>query len=189
MKDNMKIAFVTTNKHKFEEVRRIFSEFGIDTEQATIDCPEPEGSVDSIAKHKARFAADALKKPVVAEDTGIFFEAYDDFPGSRPKFVFHGIRYDGIMRLLEGKKRDAYFKTAAAFCEPGKDPVIFEGVMKGKITEKIFDKEKDVQPYERIFVPEGHDVTTSAMTREEKNIISHRAKAFRKLGEYLSKKK
>ena len=102
--------------------------------------------------------------------------------------MFNGIGYEGIMRLLKGKSRKAYFRTAVGYCEPGKKPVVFDGVMKGEITEEVFDKEKDVLPYMRIFVAEGYDKVISRVPAEEKNRISHRGKAFRKLGEYLKNK-
>lgn len=184
----MKLAFVTTNRHKFEEVRNILSEFGIDVEWKDINLPEPDGDIDSVAKEKAKYASSRLNKVAVVDDTGVFFEAYDDFPGSRPKFVFNSIGYDGIMRLLKGKSRKAYFRTVVGYCEPGKKPIVFDGIMRGEITENIFDEDKDVLPYMRIFVPEGYKKVISSFTLEEKNRISHRAKAFRKLGEYLSEK-
>lgn len=184
----MKISFVTTNRHKFLEVKKILSEFGIGAEQVDEELPEPDGTIDFVAKHKARHAADKLGKPVVVEDTGLFFESYTNFPGPNPKFVFESIGYDGIMRLLKGLSRKAYFRTAAAYCEPGKEPMLFDGIMKGEITEKVFNPGRDAMPYDRIFIPEGHDRTISDMTLEEKNRLSQRAMAFRKLGEFLSKK-
>ena len=184
----MKLSFVTSNRHKYEEVKDILSEFGIDVVWKNIELPEPEGEIDSIAKAKAKHAAEILKSPAAVDDTGVFFEAYNNFPGPNPKFVFNGIGYEGIMRLLKGKSRKAYFRTAVGYCEPGKKPVVFDGVMKGEITEEVFDKEKDVLPYMRIFVAEGHDNVISSIPAEEKNRISHRAKAFRKLGEFLKNK-
>src|SRR3989344_1306646 len=185
----LKLAFVTTNRHKFEEARDILSEFGIEVEWKNIDLPEPDGDIDSVAKEKAKSAASRLNKTVAVDDTGVFFEAYNDFPGSRPKFIFNSIGYDGIMRLLKGKSRKAYFRTVVGYCEPGKKPIVFDGIMRGEITEKVFDEDRDVLPYMRIFIPEGHKKVISGFSMEEKNKISHRAKAFRKLGGYLSKKK
>ncbi|MBU0536796.1 MAG: non-canonical purine NTP pyrophosphatase [Nanoarchaeota archaeon] len=181
----MNILFVTTNRHKYEEVRDILSEFGINTEWANKELIEPDGDIDSIAKAKAKHAAEMLKKPVAVDDTGVFFEAYPNFPGPRPKFVFNSIGYDGIMRLLDSKSRKAYFRTVVGYCEPGKEPIVFDGVMKGEITEKVFDEDKDVLPYMRIFIADGHELVISSVPVEEKNRISHRSQAFRKLGKYL----
>lgn len=180
------IYFATKNKHKFGEVKAILAEFGLNAKQLKIDKIEPRGeSVESIAKNSAKIIAEKVKLPIILEDTGVFFEAYNNFPGPLPKFIFESIGYEGIMRLLNEKSRNAYFKTVAGYCEPGKEAVLFEGIMKGKITEKVFNLKKDLMPYERIFVPEGYRKTLSDLSRDEKNRISHRSKAFRKFGEWF----
>ena len=126
-----------------------------------------------------------LNKPIVLEDTGLFFEAYNNFPGALPKFVINSIGFKGIFRLLDGESRKAYFKTVAAFCRPGGEVVLFEGIMQGKITDKIYNKDKDEMPYDKIFIPEGKTKTISEMTLEKKNSFSQRAQSFRKFGEYI----
>mgnify|MGYP001054054464 CR=1 FL=1 len=65
----------------------------------------------------------------------------------------------------------------------------FDGKMKGEITSEIMnpDKDFDFMPYDRIFVPGGKKITISDMTMKEKNSLSQRFKAFRKLGEFLKK--
>jgi XTP/dITP diphosphohydrolase len=187
----MKIAFVTTNRDKFEEVKSLFKIYDIDIEW--IEQKYEEDSDDTIkdtAKKAARKLANELKKPIVLEDTGLFFEAYNGFPGPSPKFVFKTLGYKGIFKLLSGVSRGAYFQTFAAYCKPGGEPVTFNGEMRGRITTKIFNPEKDFDfmPYDRIFIPEGKKVTISDMTMEEKNQLSQRSKAFRKLGEFLKNK-
>ena len=184
----MNISFVTSNKHKYEEVKNILSEFSIEVEWNDEELIEPEGILEDIASYKARYAAKKLHKTVIVEDTGIFFEVYNEFPGIHPKFVFNGIGFEGIMRLLDGKDRKAYSKTIAAFCEPGKEPVLFEGIMRVRISEKVNNPDKNSMPYDHIFIPEGYDITISDMTTEEKNRFSQRAEAFRKLGEFLKEK-
>jgi XTP/dITP diphosphohydrolase len=183
------IHFATTNKHKFEEVKQILSEFNIDVKQLEIEKIEPRGEMmETIAKNAAELIANKVKLPIILEDTGIFFEAYNNFPGPLPRYIFESIGYKGILKLLEKENKDAYFKTVAAYCEPGQEPVLFEGISKGKISEKVVNKDKDVMPYERIFIPENSNKTLSDMSRTEKNKISHRSKAFRKFGEWYEKK-
>jgi XTP/dITP diphosphohydrolase len=183
----MKITFITTNKHKVEEAKKALEEFPIEIEQLDMEYPEDhDASIEIIAKTAAKKLAEELQKPIVVEDTGIFFEAYENFPGALPKFVFNTIGYKGMFKLLEEESRKAYFKVVVGFCEPGKEPILFDGISKGTITEEIYDEDKDVMPYERIFIHEGNKVTNSKLTREEKNKISHRAEAFRKLGGYIN---
>lgn len=184
------IFFVTTNKHKVSEVKAILKPFNIKVTQIDMEYEENHDvSIEKIAKEASKKLADKLQKPVVVEDSGFFFEAYNNFPGALPRFVFNGIGYKGIMKLLKDEKRDTYAKAVVSYCQPGQNPIIFEGVMQGKIAQEVFDEDKDIMPYERIFIPEGYIVTMSKLTREEKNSISHRGKAFRKLAEYLTRKK
>ena len=185
----MKITFITTNKHKFEEVKDILKDYPIELEHLAMEYEENhDESMEEIATAAAKKLANELKRPVVLEDTGLFFEAYQGFPGALPKFVIKTLGYKGIFKLLAGESRAAYFKTAAAFSEPGQEPVLFAGIMKGEITEKIYNEDVDAMPYDRIFIPDGKTVTISGMTLEEKNSFSQRAQAFRKFGEYIKNK-
>ncbi|HLC43737.1 MAG TPA: RdgB/HAM1 family non-canonical purine NTP pyrophosphatase [Patescibacteria group bacterium] len=184
----MKIAFVTTNKGKFEEVENLLKSYGVDVEWINRKYEEDnDDTVEDTAKKAAKKLADELKKPIVLEDTGLFFEAYDGFPGPSPKFVFKTLGYKGIFKLLDGDSKKAYFETFAAYCEPDGEPMTFSGKMQGEITTQVFNAEKDFDfmPYDRIFIPEGEDRTISDMTMEEKNQLSQRSKAFREFGEFL----
>ena len=186
----MRIYFVTTNKHKFQEVKDVLKDYPIELEHLNLDYEESrEEDMAEIAKKASKKLADILKKPIVLEDTGLFFEAYNNFPGALPKFVITSIGFKGIFKLLERESRKAHFKTVAAFCKPGKEPVLFEGIMKGEITKKVHNPEKDEMPYDKIFIPEGKTKTISDMTLQEKNTFSQRAQAFRKFGEYIKKQK
>lgn len=182
----MKLKFITTNKHKFAEVKDILAEYGVTLEQLNLEYEENhDEDSKAVVRSALKNLASRLDPPFVIEDTGIFFEAYSSFPGALPKYVFNSIGYDGIFRLLKGKDRRAYFKSIVGYCGPKEKQKIFNGILRGAITKEIHNPNKDRMPYERIFIPEGMKITASDMTLEEKNTISHRAIAFRKLGEYL----
>ncbi len=184
----MKLSFATQNNHKVEEATAILKKYDIEIEQLDIHYIEDkEQTVQETAKNAAKELAEKHKKPIIVDDTGIFFTSYTNFPGANAKLMFNALNYEGLLTLLAGKKRDAYFICCIGFCLPGKEPVIFEGRMDGRISMMPFNLEKDVMPYERIFVPKGAVKTLSGMTREEKNKISHRAQAFEKLGQYITK--
>jgi XTP/dITP diphosphohydrolase len=138
-----------------------------------------------IVRQAARRMADEIKKPVAVEDTGLFFTAWPGFPGALPKFVWQTIGYKGIFKLLEGTDRGAYFRTVLGWCQPGEEPHLFSAVMRGEITKKVYNKNREVMPYDRIFIPVGEKVTISDMTMEKKNSFSQRGKVFRKLGKWL----
>ncbi len=185
----MKIAFITTNTHKFAEVQDILAPFGIEVEHLSLEYEENhDASMEDIARQAAQKLSAELQRPLMLEDTGLFFDAYPNFPGALPKFVFNTLGYKGIMKLLADEERGAYFKTVAAYGEPGKKPHLFEGMMRGVITEKVFDEDKDFMPYDRIFIPDGYTKTISRLSMAEKNSFSQRAQAFRKMGEYLQKR-
>lgn len=98
-----RLIFITSNKHKVEEIGAVLKDFGIEIEQLKMEYEEDkEAGMEEVAKKAAKQLAEKLKKPVIVEDTGLFFKAYNNFPGPMPKFVFSGIGYEGIFKLLEG---------------------------------------------------------------------------------------
>lgn len=184
----MKLTFATQNKHKFEEAQAVLSKHGIKLEQLSVGKGEDKAkSIREIAMSAAQQLANDYKKPMIVDDTGIFFTAYNNFPGANPRLMFDCLGYEGLLKLLAGKSRNAYFLCCVGFCMPEKKPKVFEGKLEGHITLVPFNMKKDVMPYERILVPKGATRTLSSMTREQKNEISHRAQAFEKLAAYLLK--
>ncbi len=188
----MVLLFVTTNRHKFEQARLIFDRHGIAIEHAPMEYDEPkELGIEEVAKHAAKMFADKLKQPVFVDDTSFELAAYPGFPGPHPKFVITTIGFEGIFRLLanmEGPRRAALFTSAIGYCEPGSEPMVFVGTLKGAVTDKVYCEEMDVMPYQKIFIPEGEKRPMCMMTEEEKSKIGHRFRAFQKLIDYLQQK-
>ncbi|PIT93645.1 non-canonical purine NTP pyrophosphatase, partial [Candidatus Falkowbacteria bacterium CG10_big_fil_rev_8_21_14_0_10_43_11] len=104
-------------------------------------------------------------------------------------FLFKGVGFEGIFKLLRGKDKKAYFKTVMAYCEPDEESVLFEAEMHGEIAAKVVLSKADAMPYDHIFIPDGHKKAIVQMSMEEKNSFSQRGQAARKLGEYLRNKK
>jgi len=181
-----KITFITTNKSKAEEINDVLKQYGFEVERKDAEKKEDkDADMKAVAKSSAKELCEQLNIPLIVEDTGLFFKAYNNFPGSQPKFVFKGIGFDGIFRLLNGKDQCAYFETVIAYCEPGSEPVCFDGKMEGMITQEIFEPQSEYMPYDSIFIPVGAENPICKMTIEEKSALSQRGKATRKLGEYL----
>lgn len=183
-----KIYFVTKNKHKFEEAKLALKGIDIEIEQiAEEKIEQKELSLKDVAIFNANLFFEKYKKPILIDDTGVFFKAYNNFPGTNPKLIFDSIGYKGLLKLLENENREAEFLTILAYKD--KDHLkIFEGKLKCVVDIKVNDLDKDVMPYERIFLVNGKPL--SSLSREEKNLISHRAIAFKKFKEwYLSKNK
>jgi XTP/dITP diphosphohydrolase len=183
----MDLYLVTKNRHKYEEVKSIIEQYGLSLYQIKDDKNEPKGkNLKEIALSNARYFYEKYNKPILIDDTGVFFKAYRDFPGSSPKLVFDSIGYKGILKLLEGEDRRANFRTEVGLCD-GKHHLCFSGSLNGMISEKVYGENIDVLPYERIFIYRNKPLCF--FSRDEKNKISHRAKAFVKFATWFRKEK
>jgi len=178
----MDIYFVTKNKHKFVNAQRVLSKYNIIVHQLQEEKFEPkEWDIEKVAMHNAKEFSNKTGKPVIVDDTGIFFEAFPGFPGQLAKWVFNKINYEGIFQLLKDESRKATFKCAIAFCD-GKNEKLFNGELSGEISKEIKNPEKDTLPYNKIFIPSGHNTTLAEMNDEQLLPILHRTKAFEQLG-------
>ncbi len=182
------VFFVTGNVHKFNEARRVLSEHKIATAMLkTVGVVEiQDDTIENVAKASA---VDAVKKcdlPIVVEDSGLFIEALNGFPGPYSSYVYRTIDNDGVLKLMEDTVgRNAYFKSVVAFLSPSMDePSCFIGSVKGKIaTERRGSQGFGFDP---IFQPINSSKTFATMTVEEKNQHSHRALAFHVFAEWFA---
>ena len=162
MKNTQKIEiyYVTGNPGKFDEVKRYLEahEPTIDLIQFDADLPEPQ-TLDQrhIAKTKARAAWELLKKPLIVDDSGIFFDAYNHFPGTLTKFVHKGIGFDGIFTLT-AKNNKATFRLTLAFCDGDDRLALFDGSCAGTIVKPRAEAPPTL-PWDAIFKPDGSDKT------------------------------
>ena len=183
------LIFVTGNRHKFEHIAEVLAGYGIALKQHGIELEETDSSSQKkIALHKAKQAFALLRQPLIVEDTGIWFRAFKNFPGTKPKRAFEQLGFEGLFKKLQGKKRSAFFLTTVCFIESEKNFHFFEGKLEGEITKKVIAPEADAMPYAKIFIPKGHEKTLSEMTLHEKNASSHRGIAARKLAEWIRSK-
>lgn len=176
--------FATTNDHKLKEVNALL---GFDLEKVDLDLLEPQFlEVEDIARFKAEEAFRKVGKPVLVEDSGWYFEAWNGLPGAFAKWFMEAAGCDGILRMLgEEKNRNVTAKTAIAYHD-GTNIHIFVGETKGTVpTEKRGTSEFG---YDRIFLPLNHQKTFGEMTTEEKNEVSMRGIAVRKLKAFLDEK-
>lgn len=186
------ISFLTQNRHKYAEAKEALSPYAnIILEQLAEHKQENKDDslsdpIKAIAIRAAEDASVKYNKFVVAEDSGVYFNAFDNFPGMNTKWIIKNIGYDGIMRLLAGKNRSAYFRAVIALSNPNSRTKVFEGRISGHISEKVYGENIDCMDYDRIFIPAGSDVPF-ALIMKNKQQISHRSIAFQKLGEYLAR--
>ncbi len=189
----MEIIFFTTNKNKVKEIKElaVTEAKNITIEHREYDYPELQlGEIELVAKESANYIREkiVIKEPFFIEDSGLLIHALNGFPGPFSAFVFDKIGNEGILKLMadkKGEERRATFKTVVAFCETVKKaPLLFVGTAEGKIAEKI--RGEGGFGYDPIFEFEGAGKTFAEMSTEEKNEVSHRSRAFRKLLSYLS---
>ncbi|MCS7107683.1 MAG: XTP/dITP diphosphatase [Acidilobaceae archaeon] len=179
-----RVAIVTANRAKGEEAKRILQGFGIEAEVVEMEKLEVQSEVlEEIALRAARAAFEVLKRPLVVDDSGLFVEALNGFPGPYSSYVFKKIGIRGILKLLEGEaNRSAYFKTALAFVSRDVERV-FVGVVRGRIAEE--PRGSRGFGFDPIFVPEGEDRTFAEMESWEKDRISHRARAYEAFAKFF----
>jgi len=182
----MKVVVVTKNPSKFNEIATVLKNFGIEAEQAAIDVAEYGDTVEEIARHKARTAFGKIKKPLIADDTGIFFDAVPNFPGAFPRRAFEKFGHKGLLEKLNGKVRSGYFKTAVCYAD-GEREKLFVGVFRGRFVSRIHKQTRPELPYEQFFVPRGYKVHMASLPLEEKTKFSHRARAVSKFARWWIK--
>ena len=180
-----KIWMATSSVDKYTEAKAILSEFGvelgrIEVEKIEIQADDPV----EIVEYSLRQLEDD-GRTVVMEDAGIFIDHYGGFPGPYSSYALKKLDNSGILKLMEGvEDRRAHYQSAVAI-RRGSEIRSFRGYVRGTIAESI--RGTGGFGYDPIFIPdEGDGRTFGEMTEEEKNARSHRARAFRSLGEWLS---
>lgn len=189
-----KLIFSTNNEHKLEEVRAKIGKYyqvlslkdlGDDT-----DVPETGETLEENALIKANYLWNTYGYNCIADDTGLEVEALDNAPGvySARYAGEHKSSEDNVKKLLQElqglENRNARFRTVIALILGGKK-YLFEGKVEGVITES--PKGTSGFGYDPVFQPNGYDKTFAELTLEDKNQISHRAKAIEELILFLRK--
>lgn len=190
------IVFATNNKNKLREIRDIVgSKYNI-LSLSDINChediPETADTIEGNALLKARFVKEKYGYDCFADDTGLEVEALDNRPGVySARFAGEDCNSENninklLSELEDIENRKARFRTVIALIK-GENEEEFEGVIYGNISHERHGE--GGFGYDKVFVPENYEKTFAEMLPEEKNSISHRAKATRLLIEYLNKEK
>ncbi len=186
-----KLVFATNNQHKTDEIRLALegqyevlnlADIGCD-----VDIPETADTFEGNATLKSSYVLEHFNMSCFADDSGLEVEALNNEPG-----VFSA-RYAGtrdhmdninlVLKKLEGvSNRKARFKTVISLLQNGQNH-IFEGVINGMIRADLAGLKGF--GYDPIFQPDGYDITFAEMDMAEKNTISHRAIALKKMIDFL----
>lgn len=189
----MELIFATNNKHKIREISDLldnrFNILGLADVSITDDIPEDADNLADNALYKARYVHERTGMNVFADDTGLEVNALKGAPG------VHSARYagadrnpdDNIIKLLKQLEditnRKARFRTVIALIFNNRE-YLFEGKVEGKIIQKR--KGTGGFGYDPVFIAKGYDKTFAEIPLSEKNKISHRAQAMKKLLEFLA---
>lgn len=199
----MKIVFATNNKNKLSEIREILGSGFEVMSLAEIGChediPETGDTLLDNAVQKARYVFEKYGYDCFADDTGLEVDALDGEPGVHSARYAEGTDHDSnanmdklLYKLGDETHRSARFRTVIALLQKqqsgesaGEGSVlhIFEGKVEGSIIKE--KRGAEGFGYDPIFMPEGYDKTFAELGLDVKNQISHRARAVKKLADYL----
>jgi XTP/dITP diphosphohydrolase len=187
-----KICFATNNKNKIAEVSQMlkgkYELVSLEDIGCTEELPEEQDTMEGNSRQKAQYVWQNYNISCFADDSGLEVEALDNTPG------VYSARYAGpqrsdsdnielVLQNLKGKSnRNARFRTSITLILNGQEHQ-FEGTVNGSITQDW--KGNKGFGYDPIFLPTGHSKTFAEMSSEEKNAISHRGVAVRKLVDFL----
>ncbi|MCD4821985.1 MAG: XTP/dITP diphosphatase [Methanococcoides sp.] len=177
------MVFVTGNKGKFGEAKEILAAKDIELIQNKDGYPElQEDELEPIAAYGAKYCAEKLKHPVMVDDSGLFINALNGFPGPYSAFVEENLGNQRILKLMEDESdRSAVFKSVIGYCEPGGEPVTFTGTVEGEIAYE--ERGSGGFGYDPIFEYNGK--TFGELGTEVKNKMSHRRNALDKFFAWL----
>lgn len=189
----IKICFATNNKHKIEEVQAAlgnqFHLISLDDINCTEELPETKDTLEGNALEKATYVFQNYATPCFADDTGLEVAALQGAPG------VYSARYAGPQRdsndnidlllqnLTTKNNRDARFRTVIALVGLTPKPQTFEGIVNGEIT--MHRQGDHGFGYDPVFIPQGHEKTFAQMDLSQKNALSHRGQAVKKLASFL----
>ena len=190
----MKILFATNNAHKLAEVRAVLGDdFTLVTPRdcgVTEEVPETQPTLEGNAAQKARYLYERTGCDCFADDTGLMVDALGGAPG------VYSARYAGpghdseanmkkLLADMEGAEhRDAHFSTSVALVTAD-GTHIFEGRVDGSIAREPGGDSGF--GYDPVFIARETGKRFAEMSADEKNAISHRGRAMRKLRDFLIK--
>ncbi len=189
---NMELVFATNNQHKINEVAPLMPAsiklIGLKQLGFNGDIPETADTLEGNASMKSYFIYNQYNTNCFSDDTGLEIDALNGEPGVySARYAGEGCSFkDNIMKVLTKlhgvENRKAKFRTVISLIINGKE-YLFEGKIEGQIIKEV--KGSEGFGYDPIFLPDGYNITFAQMPLEQKNVISHRALAVKKLVDFL----
>lgn len=181
------IEFCTGNKSKLKEA----NDFIQSKQKEIIMCSNKiefteiqSISQQEILLDKMKQAVSKTTGPFIIDETGIYFNGYNNYPGTLTKYVVKSLGIDGIKKLISDSDNKAYFKTTILYSEDKKEYKFFEGILKGKIVIDENKIDNNDFPFSSIFIPDGYNDYLININ-DDVNFIDHRKQALDKLIKYI----
>lgn len=165
-----KLVYLTTNPHKVEEANKFFKEkYGFELEVVNPEFEILETQAKTCAEvvaFSAKYAADKLGYAVLKSDTGLYLDALGGLPGPYNAYFDKQIGVEKFLELIKNEtNRKARLEHCFAYCEPGKDPVVFSGGGTGTIA---YEPKGNVGRWHDMFyIPDGETMTLSELREKD----------------------
>jgi XTP/dITP diphosphohydrolase len=192
-----KILIATHNFGKYKELMEVlenlpFKFVSLNDEKIEEDVEEDGDSFEANAIIKAEFFSRLTGLPTISDDSGIHVDALAGELGVKTRRWGAGAEASDaewlahfLDRMASEKNRQAEFVACIAFAHPHAETVTFRGECVGQILDKPKTEIQPGIPLSSVFLPDGKDKVYSAMSKAEKNDISHRGLAIKKCHDYL----
>ncbi|MEC8998568.1 MAG: non-canonical purine NTP pyrophosphatase [Candidatus Thermoplasmatota archaeon] len=192
----MRILFATGNEYKVSEAAALLEPLGHSVSPLVVDGAPPEfvepqaDGLEVVAMAKIEQARSMVEgtplagSAILVEDSGLFIDALDGFPGAYSSYIESSIGLDGVLRLLDGRHDRGAEYRAVAIIDLGSRTLRTTGVCRGRIADEGMGEQGF--GYDPIFIPEeGDGRTCGQMSALEKSALSHRGRALKGLSKLL----
>jgi XTP/dITP diphosphohydrolase len=179
------IAIVTSNQGKMQEFRAGLEPLGFKVTQLDVDCDEIQtDTLEEVVKNCVAQVELMGHNNFILDDSGLFLNNYNGFPGVYSSYAFKTIGCKGILKLLDREpERSAHFECVIGCSIQDVGRIFVKGSCPGWID--FNERGKAGFGFDPVFVPDGASKSFAEMTMEEKNKVSHRGIAMKQLVEQL----
>lgn len=164
-----KLVYLTTNPYKVKEANKFFGEkygFNIEIVNPKFEILEIQAETCSeVVAFSVKYAADKLGYAVLKSDTGLYLDCLGGLPGPYNHYFDKQIGVEKFLDLIKNQtNRKARLEHCFAFCEPGKEPIVFSGGGTGTIS---YEPRGNVGGWhDKFYIPDGETKTLSELREE-----------------------
>lgn len=170
MEENIPV-YLTTNKGKFDEAKRTFQEkygFNIEIKNPDFEIIEIQASnCKEVVAFSVKYACEKLKRPCIKSDSGLYIDALGELPGPYNAYFDKQIGVEKFLELFKNEtNRKARIENCFAYCEPGKEPIVFSGEGTGTISLEA--KGTLGRWHDKFYIPDGETKTLSELREQDR---------------------